>query len=175
MIISSPSGAVKCPRIEREGEMRIEIRKILVPTDFSDSARYALDYAISLSKEFGAEVTLVHVVEPMAVGYTSDLFPVPMAEVFQEISGYARKALAGLAAAVTEEGAAVRESLLQGKPAHEIVAAAREGSFDMIVMGTHGRGVLDHALFGSTTERVVRQAPCPVLTCRKPVHDQRKP
>ncbi len=73
-----------------------------------------------------------------------------------------------------QAGVPVRESLLQGKPAHDVVRAAREGSFDMIVMGTHGRGVLDHALFGSTTERVVRKAPCPVLTCRKPAHGEAK-
>jgi nucleotide-binding universal stress UspA family protein len=150
--------------------MGMEINKVLVPTDFSDSARYALDYAVSLAEKLHAEITLLHVVEEMTVGYTSDLFPVPMAEVFQEISSYARKALAGLVAAVGDRGVPVRESLSRGKAAHEIVREAREGAFDMIVMGTHGRGALDHALFGSTTERVVRKAPCPVLTCRRPEH-----
>jgi nucleotide-binding universal stress UspA family protein len=153
--------------------MRIPIRKILVPTDFSDSARHAFAYAVSLAEEFHAEITLLHVVEEMAVGYASDLFPVPMAEVFQEISTYARKELASLAGAVTE-GVAVHQCLLQGKPATEIVRLAGDDSFDMIVLGTHGRGVLDHALFGSTTERVVRKAPCPVLTCRKPPHSEPK-
>jgi nucleotide-binding universal stress UspA family protein len=138
--------------------MKITIRKILVPTDFSESARHALGYALSLAEEFRAEVTLLHVVEEMAVGYASDLFPVPMAEVFHEISAFARKELATLAAAGQERGITVRESLLQGKPAHEIVRVAAEESFDMIVLGTHGRGVLDHALFGSTTDRVVRKA-----------------
>jgi len=150
--------------------MKIEIRKILVPTDFSESARHALGYALSLAEEFHAEVTLLHVVEEMAVGYASDLFPVPMAEVFHEISTYARKELATLAAAGREGGLTVKECLLQGKPAPEIVRVAAEESFDMIVLGTHGRGVLDHALFGSTTDRVVRKAPCPVLTCRRPEH-----
>lgn len=150
--------------------MKIEIRKILVPTDFSESARHALGYALSLAEEFHAEVTLLHVVEEMAVGYASDLFPVPMAEVFHEISAYARKELAALASTGREKGLVVKESLLQGKPSHEIVRVAAEESFDMIVLGTHGRGVLDHALFGSTTDRVVRKAPCPVLTCRRPEH-----
>jgi universal stress protein A len=153
--------------------MRIQIRKILVPTDFSDSARHAFGYAVSLAGEFHAEITLLHVVEEMAVGYASDLFPVPMAEVFLEISAYARKELASLASGVAE-GVVVHQSLVQGKPAAEIVRIARDESFDMIVLGTHGRGVLDHALFGSTTERVVRNAPCPVLTCRKPAHAEPK-
>ena len=150
--------------------MKIDIHKILVPTDFSESARHALGYALSLAEEFHAEVTLLHVVEEMAVGYASDLFPVPMAEVFHEIAAYAKKELQTLATLARDRGLTVHEILLQGKPAHEIVRVASDQHFDMIVLGTHGRGVLDHALFGSTTDRVVRKAPCPVLTCRQPGH-----
>ncbi|MEJ2431894.1 MAG: universal stress protein [Pseudolabrys sp.] len=65
----------------------------------------------------------------------------------------------------------VRDVVIQGKPAPEIIRFAREHEVDMIVLGTHGRGLLDHALFGSTTERVVRKAPCPVLTCRLAEHE----
>ncbi len=146
----------------------IEIKKVLVPTDFSESARHAFQYAVSLAQRFGAGITLLHVVENVAVSYASDLFPVPMAEVFEEVSGYARKEIAALAAEVRAQGIEVRESVVQGKPPAEILRAAREEAIDLIVLGTHGRGVLDHALFGSTTERVVRKAPCPVLTCRPP-------
>ncbi|MFI5183532.1 MAG: universal stress protein [Vicinamibacteria bacterium] len=144
----------------------IEIKRILLPTDFSESAHHALHYAVSLAQSFGARITLLHVVENVAVSYASDLFPVPMAEVFEEVSGYARTEIAALAAEVRNQGVEVRESVVQGKPAAEILRAAAEESMDLIVLGTHGRGVLDHALFGSTTERVVRKAPCPVLTCR---------
>ena len=148
----------------------IQIQKILVPTDFSESSRHAVDYAVSLAEEFHSEITLLHVVEELAVGYAGDLFPVPMAEVFDEISSYARKELQRLASEVQASGVKVRESIVQGKAAHEILRVAREEHFDLVVLGTHGRGVLDHALFGSTTERVVRKAPCPVLTCRPPGH-----
>jgi nucleotide-binding universal stress UspA family protein len=144
----------------------IEIKKILVPTDFSESAHHALEYAVSLAQSFGAGVTLLHVVENVAVSYASDLFPVPMAEVFEEVSGYARKETAALSAEVRAKGIEVAEKVVQGKPAVEILRVAREDAIDLIVLGTQGRGVLDHALFGSTTERVVRKAPCPVLTCR---------
>jgi nucleotide-binding universal stress UspA family protein len=149
----------------------IRMQKILVPTDFSDSARKALVYGVSFAKEYDAELVLLHVVETLAVGYASDLFPVPMAEVFQEISGYARKELGELAEAARGKGVRVRELVVQGKPAAEILRAAQEETIDMIVLGTHGKGVLDQALFGSTTERVVRKAPCPVLTVRPVEHE----
>jgi nucleotide-binding universal stress UspA family protein len=93
-----------------------------------------------------------------------------MAEVFQQVSSYARTELARLSAEVSAKGVAVRELVVQGKPSAEIVRVAREESVDMVVLGTQGKGVLDKALFGSTTERVVRKAPCPVLTCHLVEH-----
>jgi nucleotide-binding universal stress UspA family protein len=149
----------------------INLRRILVPTDFSESANHALLYGTSFAREYKAELLLMHVVETLSVGYASDLFPVPMAEVFQEISSYAHAELAKLAATARERGVVVRELVTQGKPAAEIIRIAREEEIDMIVLGTHGRGLIDHALFGSTTERVVRKAPCPVLTCRLLEHE----
>jgi nucleotide-binding universal stress UspA family protein len=149
----------------------INLKKILVPTDFSESARRALLYGTSFAREYEAELLLLHVVETLTVGYASDLFPVPMAEVFQEISGYAKTELAKLAEEVRAKGVRVRELVVQGKPAAEIMHVAREETVDMIVLGAHGKGVLDQALFGSTTERVVRRAPCPVLTCRLAEHE----
>lgn len=149
----------------------INLKRILVPTDFSVSARQALTYGISFAREYEAELLLLHVVENVTVGYASDLFPVPMAEVFEEISGYAKAELAKLAEEVRGKGVVVREQVLQGKPSLEIIRYAREQTVDMIVLGTHGKGLLDQALFGSTTERVVRKAPCPVLTCRLSEHE----
>ena len=149
----------------------INLKRILVPTDFSESARLALRYGVSFAREYQAELTLLHVVETIAVGYASDLFPVPMAEVFQEISGYAKAELQKLAEEARKRGVSVTELVVQGKPSAEIIRHAAENEVDMIVLGTHGKGMLDQALFGSTTERVVRRAPCPVLTVRKPEHE----
>jgi nucleotide-binding universal stress UspA family protein len=149
----------------------IKLKRILVPTDFSESARHAQTYGGSFAREYDAELLLVHVVETLAVGYASDLFPVPMAEVYQEMSGHARAELSRLADESRERGVKVREVLAQGRPAEEVVRLAREEAVDLIVVGTHGRGVLDKALFGSTTERVVRRAPCPVLVCRLSEHE----
>lgn len=143
-----------------------QVKKILVPTDFSDSAHNALEHARVYAARFEAELLLLHVVETLAVGYASDLFPVPMAEVFQEMSGYAQAELRKLADEARAQKLEVRELVVQGKPSAEIVRVAEEEHVDLIVLGTHGKGVLDHALFGSTTERVVRKAPCPVLSCR---------
>ena len=149
----------------------INLKRILVPTDFSESARHALSYGMSFAREYEAELILLHVVETMAVGYASDLFPVPMAEVFEEISSYARTELSKLADEARGRAGEVRPLLVQGKPSVEIIRVAREETVDMIVLGTHGKGVLDKALFGSTTERVVRNGPCPVLTCRLAEHE----
>lgn len=148
----------------------IRLKRILVPTDFSESARHALGYGMSFASEYGAELVLLHVVEAVPAGYASELFPVPMAEVFQQVSSYARGELARLTAEAAQKGIATRELVVQGKPSAEIVRVAREESVDMIVLGAHGKGVLDKALFGSTTERVVRKAPCPVLTCHLVEH-----
>jgi nucleotide-binding universal stress UspA family protein len=144
---------------------------VLVPTDFSESARHALSYGMSFAREYGAQLVLLHVVENLTVGYASDLFPVPMAEVFQEISGYARTELAKLGTLAREKGVEAEEHVAQGKPSAEIIRFAAERQVDMIVLGTHGKGMLDQALFGSTTERVVRRAPCPVLTVRMAEHE----
>ena len=149
----------------------IKLKKVLVPTDFSESARHAFTYGVSFAREFQAELVLLHVVENLTVGYASDLFPVPMAEVFQEISGYAKAELAKLAEEARQKGITVVELVAQGKPSAEIIRHAAENSVDMIVLGTHGKGMLDQALFGSTTERVVRRAPCPVLTVRMAEHE----
>ena len=149
----------------------INLKRILVPTDFSESARHALLYGTSFAREYEGELLLLHVVENLTVGYASDLFPVPMAEVFQEISGYAKAELAKLAEEARQKGITVAELVAQGKPSAEIIRHAAENSVDMIVLGTHGKGMLDQALFGSTTERVVRRAPCPVLTVRMAEHE----
>src|SRR5512139_1019246 len=102
------------------------MKKVLVPTDFSESARNAVTYGVSFAKEYGAELVLLHVVENLTVGYASDLFPVPMAEVFQEISGYAKAELAKLAEEARGRGVSVREEVVQGKPSAEIVRFAAE-------------------------------------------------
>lgn len=149
----------------------IRLQRLLVPTDFSESARHALVYACSFAQEYDAEVLLLHVVETLPVSYATDLFPVPMAHVFQEITGYAEVEMGKLVAETRAKVPRVRSRLEQGRASEAIVRVAREEATDMIVLGTHGRGILEKALFGSTTDRVVRLAPCPVLTTRLSEHE----
>src|SRR2546428_13117294 len=105
----------------------IRLQRILVPTDFSDSARHALTYGVSFAREFEAELLLLHVVETIPVGYASDLFPVPMAEVFQEMSGYAKAERAKRGALARGKKGAVGERGTQGKPSAGIVRVPPQG------------------------------------------------
>lgn len=141
-------------------------QRILVPVDFSEHSAVAVQMAADLSRRYEASVTLVHVYEPLAYalpdGYL--LFTEPQLNGLMEEFGKlldAEKQRARAAGAVR-----VDAQLLQGFAAGEIRQLAEQGAFDLIVMGTHGRKGLSHALLGSVAERVVRTAPCPVLTVR---------
>jgi nucleotide-binding universal stress UspA family protein len=149
----------------------IKLQRVLFPTDFSESARHAFAYALAFVQEFGAELYLLHVIEVLPTGYAGDLFPSVMGQVVSEIHGYAKDELAKLATEARAREIRIHERIAQGKAAAEIIRVAREDQIDMIVIGTHGRGALSHALFGSTTDRVVRKAPCPVLICRQAEHE----
>lgn len=145
----------------------LEHRRVLVPIDFSDSARAILAYAVDLARDRGAEVTLLHVVAvpvaPFDPAYGVSAGP----KVLQEMQAAAEKGLATLAAeAKAPEGVKLRTRVVSGAPFREIVHEAREGGFDLVVIGTHGRTGLRHVFLGSVAENVVRLAPCPVLTLR---------
>lgn len=138
----------------------IDIRRVLCPVDFSEHADVAADWARDLSDRFGAELHLLHVVAvldplipPGAATFASELV--------REIQESARSRLdevAGGHDAVT--------ALREGAPFGEIVDYATEQDIDLIVMGTHGRTGISHLLIGSVAEKVVRRAPCAVLTIR---------
>lgn len=142
--------------------------KILVPVDFSEHSTLALDTAVSLAKDFGASLTIVHVYEPLAVavpqGY--QLFSeAQLTRLFEEL----QQALAQQRQRAEAAGVAkVAAELLHGFAVSEVQNYARENAFELIVMGTHGRRGLSHAFLGSVAERLVRVAPCPVLTVRAP-------
>jgi nucleotide-binding universal stress UspA family protein len=144
--------------------MSIAWKKICCPIDFSDPARAALRTAVELCSSLGAELTLFHSYN--LPGYTlPEGSVVASPRMLQELSDQAeahlvewKKIAEGLGASGVKVAKAV------GEPALEIVAFAKEGHFDLLVVGTHGRTGLRHALLGSTAERVVRRAPCPVLT-----------
>ncbi len=141
----------------------IQHSKIVVPTDFSEQADEALRRAGMLAGQFGAEVHLIHVLEPV-VFFETDLISVyPMGEIVDAMREGARKRLAKQADAVAFDVVTHLNEAL-GDPSRAICDFAGELPADLIVVGRHGRqGVLDHMLIGSTAERVVRHAPCSVL------------
>jgi nucleotide-binding universal stress UspA family protein len=146
-----------------------QLRRILVPIDFSDCSRKALAYAVPFARQFGASLTLVYVVQMnYAVGEFGAIdFPVPE----NEIRANAEKELASLVAAAIREPVPTERLVRVGRPVQEIVATAREKDIDLIIISTHGHTGLKHILMGSVTENVVRYAPCPVLTVREHEHD----
>ncbi len=143
--------------------------KILVPTDFAPHSAEAIRVAASLSRIFAAPLTVMTVYQPAVVTMVPDgvMFPVPV-DIEAELAQMKAKLRQLELAAAAAGASAVSSELRQGAPFDEIIANAREGAFDLIVMGTHGHTGLKHVLLGSVTEKVVREAPCAVLTVRLP-------
>jgi universal stress protein A len=135
------------------------LQKIFVPVDFSDCSKKALQYAVPFAKQFGACLALVHVVEPypLVPEISPHYFETPN-EGRQELQAVQK----GIDDAVTST-----LILREGTPHVEITKAARELGADLIIISTHGRKGLTRTVFGSTTEKVVRYAPCPVLIVRE--------
>jgi nucleotide-binding universal stress UspA family protein/mono/diheme cytochrome c family protein len=147
--------------------MTLDIKRILVPVDFSGNSRRALDYALGLSLKFDASLHLVHVCEvPSVMTPALDAYAIAYADWSQRLGEEAEKQLIEITAALGE--VKVTTEVLFGPPAAAIVEAAGTNGADLIVMGTHGHGAVMHALMGNVAERVVRTATCPVLTIREP-------
>jgi nucleotide-binding universal stress UspA family protein len=142
------------------------IRSILVPIDFSVHSKNALKYAVPMARQFGASLHLVYVVEPTI--YPADL-------------GFGQVVLPGVEDELREKGAEELQALIEreigsrvkassavrtGSPHHEILREAEDRGVDLIVVATHGHSGMEHILFGSTADRIVRHARCPVLTIR---------
>ncbi|HKE56758.1 MAG TPA: universal stress protein [Pyrinomonadaceae bacterium] len=144
-----------------------------MPTDFSDCANYALSYAASLARTFGASIICVNVIEPIVptVGYSGLTEPLPIADITEQLEDSAERELPKLAECDECAGLNIEELVVHGEAASEIVRVAREREIDLIVIASHGRTGLGRILFGSTAEAVVRHASCPVLVV-KPPHEE---
>jgi len=149
--------------------MPIEIKKILVPIDFSDYSKNALKYATNFSRQFNAEIILVYVVEPVIYPPDFSMGQIALPSVNIEWDTKAREELDKLANSEIAENINVKTVLRTGKPFLEIIETASEENVDLIIIATHGHSGVEHILFGSTAEKVVRKAPCPVLTLREPI------
>jgi nucleotide-binding universal stress UspA family protein len=141
------------------------IKSILVPLDFSAPSRKALQYAVGWARHFGAKLTLLHVVEPAGTPDFAASFPLAM-ETDQQIAA-ARTEMEHLVKTARIPRGVVEKILVRvGRAFHEITEASRTLKPDLILISTHGYTGLKHVLLGSTTERVVRHAPCPVFVLR---------
>ena len=148
----------------------ITLKNILVATDFSQASETALDYGRALARTFQAQLHVLHVVGhiPSAV-YGAEGFATPYPELQQEVEAAARRQLDELLIDSDQPPLPTSPVLITSiSPAREIVEYAQRESIDLVVVGTHGRSAVAHLLMGSVAERVVRTAPCAVLTVRHP-------
>lgn len=152
--------------------MSPDIKSILVPVDFSSNSTRALEYAHTLAARFSASLHLIHVCEvPSLTTGSMDAYAVAYSNWSQQLGEEAERELLKLLPKLA--GVPVTTEVLFGSPARALVTAATNRKVDLIVMGTHGHGPLMHALMGNVAERVVRTAPCPVLTVREPKEAER--
>jgi nucleotide-binding universal stress UspA family protein len=137
-------------------------KRICCAVDFSDLSRLAMDHASELAGRYEAELTLVHVCDLTTMG--SKTWSVPVSQMVRDLHA---KLETWRREAEFLVGRHVEAKVLTGEPAGEILRFAQERSFELIVMGTHGRSGFERFLLGSVAERVVRQADCPVLVTRR--------
>ena len=143
------------------------LKNILVPIDFSVTSQKALQYAVPFAKQFDAKITLLHVVDlpmyPQEFGYL-------LMDESAAMDG-TRKSLAGLASRLIAPELLAQTIVRSGLAWDTVVAVARETQTDLIITTTHGYTGIKHVLMGSTAERIVRHAPCPVLVVREKEHE----
>ena len=145
------------------------ISKILVPIDFSDYSKNALKYAAKFALQFNAKMILVYVVEPMIYPADFSMGQVAIPSTDIDLQKRGEEELKNLAINLIDKSLDVETVIKTGKPFVEIHETAIEKDVDIIIMATHGHTGVEHLLFGSTAEKVVRKAPCPVLTLREPI------
>jgi nucleotide-binding universal stress UspA family protein len=146
--------------------MTMDIRRILAPTDFSELSTQGLKSALELAQTFGAKLLLLHVVEPPAYPVEGIVPSHLGAPLLDDLERQASNELAQILPEVQGSGVDVARRVVVGTPYRKIVEVAEEEKADLIVMTTHGRTGLSHLVMGSVAEKIVRTAPCPVLTMR---------
>ena len=159
---------------DKSGPVSLQLRTILLPTDFSGCANFALPYAAAIARAAKAKVICIYVVEPIvpAVGYTGLAEPMPIADISEQLEDSAERELPEVMHCDDLHGLDVEEVIAHGDAAAEIVRVADERSVDLIVISSHGRTGLGRMIFGSTAEAVVRHATCPVLVVKPPPEEE---
>lgn len=149
--------------------MNISIKKILVPIDFSEASLIALRYSLNYAQLFNAKLYLIYVLEPVVYPPDFSLGQISLPSVDLEMDKRAKDELEKTAHSVIPHSIEYSLIIKTGKPFVEIIETAKSEDIDLIIISTHGHTGVEHILFGSTAEKVVRKAPCPVLSVRKSV------
>lgn len=154
----------------------IVLKNILVPTDFGEPSEQALQYGRHFARQFGATLHVLHTIQNVMIPGGAEVPVAAVQQVEQGLETVARRQMDELITADDRTSFPVQTAVRSAPAAApDIVEYARSNGIDLIVMGTHGRGVFGHLFMGSVAERVVRSAPCPVLTVRTDERDFVKP
>lgn len=145
------------------------IQRILVPIDFSEYSKSSLRYAVDFAQNFHSQLLLIYVVEPVIYPPDFSMGQIGIPSMDAEMDKRAVEELKTLARNEIPEGVPCRTIIKTGKPFIEIIDTAKEENVDLIIIASHGHTGVEHLLFGSTADKVVRKAPCPVLTLREPI------
>lgn len=149
-----------------------EIKRVLVPTDFSDHSKIALLYGCELSRQSGAELHLLHVLADPALEHPDfGLSMIPVGQLQDELRERVEADLTALDIPDIGKEVTIQRALRTGVAFSEIINYAETENIDLVIVGTHGRNALAQLLIGSVAEKVVRKSPCPVLSVRHPEHE----
>ncbi len=148
----------------------MKVERILFPTDFSEGSSHALPYAVDLAKHYNARLYILHIIYDIAKATESHIPHISADELYKELNTWATNEIDTCCIEETRGLLNVEKTVLKGIPYEEIIKFAANEKIDIIVMGTYGRVGLERFIFGSTAERVVRRAPCPVMTVKTPEH-----
>jgi universal stress protein A len=149
----------------------IQIQRILVPIDFSEHSKNALKYAVPFAEKFKASIDLLYVVEPAIYPADFSFGQIGFPNVEEELRTRGSEELENLLSKEIAGKVTSRKIVRTGKPFYEINQYALEENISLIIIATHGHSGMEHILFGSTAEKVVRKAPCPVLVVRVGEHE----
>ena len=167
LVMRSPEQFDKEPK-----HIEFRLKKIMVGCDFSSDSTHALSYALSFAQEFEAELHLVHVMEPSAYQHLSKTVKDAEKSYLMELKELIGKKLDNLVPEDARNWCFPKTALFEGRADEKIVEYAKQNNIDLITLGVRGHGLVETLFLGSTTDRVARQAPCPVLSVR-PVSDSK--
>lgn len=151
------------------GTGRIQLKNILVPTDFSSVSVKALAYGVALARQFNANLSLLHVIVPMPPYTGAETIPIVVDDT--QLTAEAEQRLTELAARHVPSDVAVTALVRQGSTEREIADFAKANDVDLVIASTHNHKGLNRALFGGVTEHIVHKAPCPILIVREHEHE----